>query len=122
MVQGKFMKILVTGASGFIGKNLLLRLKDSNASVMAIYNSDDKFPKFVSSINENGNIEKIKCDLTNGLFQDYLSTDHFDICVHLAANSDPTLSLENPAVDLNQNVNTILNLFNSGLTFDKFIL
>lgn len=116
------MKILVTGASGFIGRNLLLRLKDYDAYVYAVYNSDREFPSFMSSIKHRGNIDYFKCDLVNEKLSDYLMADHFDVCVHLAANSDPTISTENSILDLNCNVNTVLNIIDSGLTFDKFIL
>ena len=50
-------KILITGASGFIGQNLIKNLSKYNSNIVALY--ANKKLKFI-----NSNIKLIKCDLT----------------------------------------------------------
>tara|TARA_B100000963_G_scaffold338096_1_gene334671 strand:- start:1126 stop:2088 length:963 start_codon:yes stop_codon:yes gene_type:complete len=68
-------KIIVLGATGFIGKNLALHFSKS-LKIKATYNSKMPF--------ENANIEWIKCDLTN-LNQINNLFNNIDIVINAAA-------------------------------------
>lgn len=103
------MRILVTGASGFIGRNLLLRL-DSKHDVIALYNKDETFVNFLNKydlssmpfcvdLTNKGDLKILKAIIGNG----------FDVCVFLAANGDPVLSVERPAWDLESNAISLIN-------------
>jgi len=107
------MNYLITGASGFIGRNLLLKLKELSADTFyAVFNTDNSFYSFV---NKEGfkNIIPVRCDLSNkeaviATFSD----SNFDVCLHLAANSDPTLSVKDPVIDFKNNIMTTFWLLN----------
>ena len=69
-------KILITGASGFIGQNLIKNLSKYNSNIVALY--ANKKLKFI-----NSNIKLIKCDLTKKIPKK-ISKVKFDIIIHLA--------------------------------------
>jgi len=73
------VRILVTGGSGFIGKNLSFPKKDFFDGVYYYHHNDDVF-KF----KEKGGEE-------------------FDGCIHLAGNGDPKYSVDSPTFDLLEN-------------------
>ena len=103
------MKILITGASGFIGRNLLLRLA-SESNVIALYNKDETFVSFLDEYNLDPMIFRI--DLTNKKSLERLKEtigNEIDVCVFLAANGDPVLSVEQPAWDLECNTVSLIN-------------
>ncbi|MGC9015132.1 MAG: NAD-dependent epimerase/dehydratase family protein [Thermoproteota archaeon] len=103
--------IIVTGASGFIGRNLLLKLSASKDVIYAVYNKDASFPKFLRNYNVN-NVRPIRCDLTNVQQVRKLQKLNvvFDLGFHFAANSNPSISTEDPFFDLISNVGTTINL------------
>ena len=103
------MRLIIPGASGFIGKNLLLHLP-KDWEITAIYNKDDKFPNFLRQ-NALENVIPFKCDLSRqsdvqGLFS--MGND-FDLCVYLAALVNLPLSVKDPVGDLNINVVGLIN-------------
>jgi len=103
------MKILITGASGFIGRNLLLRLA-SESNVIALYNKDETFVSFLDEYNLDPMIFRI--DLTNKKSLERLKKtigNEIDVCVFLAANGDPVLSVEQPTWDLECNTVSLIN-------------
>jgi nucleoside-diphosphate-sugar epimerase len=114
------MKFLITGASGFIGRNLILATP-KDWKVIATYCNDDSFPNFIREKNLS-HVKALRIDLSNPT--EVRSVDsinkHYDACVHLAANGDPAYSTEAPAHDLAANTMALLNVV-SEWTFDKFI-
>lgn len=104
------MRLVIAGASGFIGKNLLLKLPH-NWNVIALYNNSQDFMMFLKRHNI-GNVTAFKCDLTRKvdverLFERFEAP--FDACVYLAAKVDILMSVEAPLVDLKCNVEALLN-------------
>ncbi|HXD75676.1 MAG TPA: NAD-dependent epimerase/dehydratase family protein [Vicinamibacterales bacterium] len=103
------MKVLVTGASGFIGRNVLLRAPRS-WSVTALYNSTglDAF------IAQQGltSVKPVQCDLTSNAAVADFAREHqaFDACLYLAANGDPAKSVTRPAWDLTVNTLGLVTL------------
>ena len=97
------MKLLVTGASGFIGLNTLLRARDAE-KVFAVYHDTPVVDAFVAQ-HGLSNVESIRCDLTDAAQVDALvaRTGPVDAVLYLAANGDPARSAARPAWDLQLN-------------------
>ena len=114
------MKLLVTGASGFIGRNLLLRLP-KDWQVVATYSSDGSFLDFIEEQDLNC-VTPMRIDLSDGgsLAQVTDFFKSYDACVYLAANGDPAYSDEAPIEDLKSNTLALLNTVQNW-TFGKFI-
>lgn len=98
------MRLLVTGASGFIGRNVLLRAPRS-WEIFAVYHSTPVLDAFVS---EHGlsNVRPIKCNLLDeGDVQKMARTigGKPDAMLYLAANGDPAASSERVRWDLESN-------------------
>jgi nucleoside-diphosphate-sugar epimerase len=104
------MNVLVTGASGFIGHNVLLRAPRS-WQVTAVYHSTPGLEEF-SRRHALANVRAVRCDLTNAaaVAEFARSQASFDACLYLAANGDPAKSAERPAWDLALNTLGLVTL------------
>ncbi len=95
-------KVLVTGGAGFIGTNLIQKLKINDFEVMSIDNYSSGFES-----NEIENVEYLNCDI-----EDISKIDgsKFDICFHLAAQSRVQPSFEDPEESFRINVKGTLKV------------
>ena len=103
------MKLIITGVSGFIGKNFLENVSD-NYELIGIYNSNDKIMDFCEE--KNINIKLYKCDLTKFNQVEKLSKEigkEFDKCLFLASNTSMPMSINNPEKDFELTVFTLVN-------------
>lgn len=125
------MKILLTGAAGFIGAAVIKKLLENNYEVVGIDNINDYYdPKLKLDrlknlgINEKakewgipvksnkwGNFIFLRLDITHN---DYISAlfkeEKFDIVVHLAAQPGVRYSITHPKMYLKNNIDGFLNV------------
>jgi len=104
------VNVLVTGASGFIGHNVLLRAP-RDWRVTAVYCSTPGLDEFVKRHGLT-NVCAVRCDLTSAaaVAEFARATPSFDACLYLAANGDPAKSAERPAWDLTLNTLGLVTL------------
>jgi nucleoside-diphosphate-sugar epimerase len=97
------VKVLITGASGFIGHNVLLRAPRDWQIVAVCHRSTD-LDGFVRQ-HQLANVRVVRCDLTEADSVSRLAEGDrvFDACLYLAANGDPAQSADRPAWDLRLN-------------------
>lgn len=124
------MRIIVAGASGFVGRNLLLSLPPDWHAV-ALYHKSNNFPAFVAKLHNN-KVAALACDLSDPEEVRNLVREaggSFDLGVYLAGNSDPAVSVQDPSTDARQNVVALVNFltqvriarliyFSSGAVYD----
>jgi UDP-glucose 4-epimerase len=103
------MKLLVTGASGFIGRHVLLRAP-RDWTIAAVYHHTTDLPAFVAKHGLT-NVTPIACDLLSAADVDALvaRTGRADAALYLAANGDPAASADRPRWDLELNTVAFVN-------------
>ena len=115
------MKVIVTGASGFIGKNVILKVPNT-WKVIALYCHASDFPQFIKQY-QLTHVEPIQCNLTEIQKVEALNNQYkggFDLCIYLAANGNPAFSEEDPLTDFKQNALALVN-FLSHVKIGRFI-
>ncbi len=125
------MKVLLTGAAGFLGRNLLL-LAPADWEIVALYRGGgEEFPNFVDGLDRE-RVTAVRCDLSNVEDVRQLSEKHgceWESCIYLAAKVDIPWSVREPDQDLMANTIPLLNLlrqtrigklvyFSSGAVYD----
>lgn len=125
------MKILVTGAAGFIGFHLTKRLVEEGYTVVGLdnindyYSTDLKFDRLVElgilkeSIIEdniitsitNNNLTFIRTDLEQkSVIDDLFADQGFDVVINLAAQAGVRYSLKDPYRYIESNITGFLNI------------
>ncbi|MBD0849833.1 NAD-dependent epimerase [Maribacter arenosus] len=127
------MKILVTGAAGFIGFHTTLKLIANGHEVVGLDNINayydvglkfgrlqelgvgkeqvEKFDALVESEKYKGRFKFVRMNLEDGdALSKLFNSQNFDVVCHLAAQAGVRYSLENPEAYIDSNVVGFLNL------------
>ncbi len=130
----KYKTILVTGAAGFIGSNLIKRLLefDEGSTILAIDNLNDYYDpklkikrldnlgikveknKIISGSTKFEKLFFIKYDLINNNLSELLNKyNNIEIVVHLAAQAGVRYSIVNPRAYIDSNLLAFFNVLNT---------
>jgi UDP-glucuronate 4-epimerase len=113
------MKILVTGAAGFIGFHVTQYLLNRGDTVIGIDNINDYYDtnlkycrlKVIAANKQSLNFTFIKMDLADKAEMDSLfASSMFDKVVHLAAQAGVRYSIENPHAYVDSNLIGFMNI------------
>ena len=112
------MKILITGAAGFIGFHLSSYFLKKKIEVIGIDNYDNYYSvklkkKRVKLLKRNKNFKFIKIDIASEKLQNTLKGYYFSKVIHLAAQAGVRYSLINPKKYIKSNISGFCNLFES---------
>ena len=104
------MKVLITGAVGFIGSHLSERLLDDGWTVVGLDNFDDFYDpqikrRNISDCLKNKNFKLIEADIRDSEAIDKAVGDGIEIIVHLAAKAGVRPSIAQPLLYADVNVN-----------------
>ncbi len=112
------MKILITGAAGFIGSHLLEELVKQKHDVIGVDNYDEfLYPadykrKNLQEVEQNvgKKVEIIPFDINSSKIVDLLKSENPDVIVHLAARAGVRASLKDPLSYSEFNIRGTINL------------
>ncbi len=103
------MRVLVTGAAGFIGSNLVDRLLEAGHDVIGLDNFSTGLAEFLDSAGRSPRFRLHRADLLDAEAIGP-ALDGVDLVFHLAANADVRFGPEHPRKDLEQNTIATANL------------
>ena len=108
------MKILITGAAGFIGFHLANYYLKKKYDVIGIDNLDNYYSvklkkKRVDLLKKNKKFRFIKIDIASNKLEKTLNTYEFELVIHLAAQAGVRYSLKNPKKYIKSNINGFCN-------------
>ena len=110
------MTILITGAAGFIGSHIVLRMLSKNYDVIGIDNLNDYYSvnlkKYrLKKLKIFKNFTFIKTDLSKNFdLEDILKKKKLSVICHLAAQAGVRYSITNPNIYLKYNIDGFLNV------------
>jgi UDP-glucuronate 4-epimerase len=104
------MKVLITGAAGFIGSHLSERLLDDGLMVVGLDNFDDFYNPQIKRQNikgclKNKNFQLVEADIRDSAAMDKTVGGGIEIIVHLAARAGVRPSIEKPLLYADVNIN-----------------
>lgn len=103
------MRMMVTGAAGFIGSNLVDRLLEHGHEVVGFDNFSTGQERFLDAARSSGRFTLVRGDtLDADALRDAMAGVEF--VFHLAANADVRFGLEHPRRDLEQNTIATFNV------------
>ena len=104
------MKLLITGAAGFIGSALTIRLLDQGNTVIGIDNHNDYYDPELKEARlarhiDHENYTHFRMDIEDGeAIQELFKKHKFDGVINLAAQVGVRYSIENPSAYINTNI------------------
>jgi nucleoside-diphosphate-sugar epimerase len=114
------MRVIVTGASGFIGRNMLLRMP-RDWQVLALFHQSSDFEAFVTE-HDLRHVTPVRCNLLTDDVRALARavSGRADAALYLAANGDPAASVAHPRLDLESNAVALVN-FLEHCPIDHFV-
>ena len=104
-------KILITGGSGFIGTNLILKLTKSKKNKILNIDKFSYSSNFYLNKKKNLNLKNIKLNLLNfAKLERLIKNFKPNIIFHLASETHVDVSINNPILHYDNNVKATLNL------------
>jgi GDP-4-dehydro-6-deoxy-D-mannose reductase len=100
------MKIITTGAAGFVGPHLIEELTSNGHEVVAVINNDEQ-PKV--------EVKTIACDLLDSESVDGINFTNVDAIIHLAGLAAVGPSFDNPMRYITSNTGIETNLFEAAI-------
>jgi UDP-glucose 4-epimerase len=116
------MRLLITGAAGFLGRNALLAIPNSWHVVATHRPSNTEFLAFLEAHQLN-HVQPVACDLTDEhQVKQAIGRigGNFDSCLALASNTSIPSSIERPVQDLTTNVIGLLHVLQC-CSFDHLV-
>lgn len=113
------MKVLVTGAAGFIGFHLTMALLDRDDKVVGVDNLNNYYDPAMKRLRLDeiakhpkcSNFQFIKADISDRALMEQLFSEHlFDVVVNFAAQAGVRYSLENPHAYVDSNLVGFVNI------------
>jgi UDP-glucuronate 4-epimerase len=113
------LKILVTGAAGFIGAHTCRQLLDMNMDIIGIDNINDYYDislkearlDWIAEHKNAARFQFIKMDIAHREPMEALFKEHqFDRVIHLAAQAGVRFSIENPHAYIDANIVGFMNI------------
>jgi len=110
------MRVLVTGAAGFIGYHVAGRLAERGDEVVGLDNLNDYYDvrlkeARLAQLQAQANFEFLRLDLTDRAgMRELFASRRFDRVVHLAAQAGVRYSIENPQAYVDSNVDGTLQV------------
>lgn len=113
------MNILVTGGAGYIGSHICKRLVDEGHEVVVIDNLSNSSKESLKALYDCSRFSFYEFDVNNtfklrGVFDSY----QFDMVFHFAGNADTRKGEENPYADIENTLQTTLNVLEMMRTYD----
>ena len=117
------MKVVITGADGFIGSHLCESFLEKNFEIIAVSRTFTKLPKLFSN---NKNIKLHNIDVTDfDNLSKLIKNEKPEIIIHLAGETSHKKSFENPIYDIDVNSKSTLSILETIRKYDlkcKFVL
>lgn len=107
------MRVLVTGAAGFIGSNLTIRCLSEGWDVVGVDDMSNGHEEFLPAHFVSNDDKFLKCDFAAAPVLERLRRGEFDVVFHLAAVPRVSYSVEYPVETHETNVNKTLQLMDA---------
>ena len=105
------MNILVTGGAGYIGSHICKRLVKDGHSIVVIDNLSNSSNESLEELYDNPQFTFYEFDINNTFkLRGVFGRHHFDMVFHFAGNADTKKGEENPYADIENTLNTTLNV------------